>query len=124
MMDFIEYNDEPYQGSIEHLNRSIQEAFYECVINLSLYCYENVIITEEREMERNNNIFMKVEFNQNYKNEHHYTKEEIIILEELKNSMKFESSFCNFVMAHNPIDLYKIPLTFFDEYISVISKKN
>ena len=123
MMDFIEYNDEPYQGSIEHLNRSIQEAFYECVINLSLYCYENVIITEEREMERNNNIFMKVEFNQNYKNEHHYTKEEIIILEELKNSMKFESSFCNFVMAHNPIDLYKIPLTFFDEYISVISKK-
>ena len=124
MMDLIEYNDEPYQGSIEQINKSIQEAFYECVINLSLYCYENVIITEERDMDKNNSNLMKVEFNQNYKNEHKYTNEEIIILDELKNSMKFESSFCNFVMAHNPIDLYKIPLTFFDEFISVISKKN
>ena len=123
MMDFIEYNDDPYQGSIEQINKLIQEAFYECVINLSLYCYENVIITEERELDRNNNNLMKVEFNQNYKNEHKYTNEEIIILDELKNSMKFESSFCNFVMAHSPIDLYKIPLTFFDEFISVISKK-
>ena len=122
-MDLIEYNDEPYQGSIEQINKSIQEAFYECVINLSLYCYENVIITEERDMDKNNSNLMKVEFNQNYKNEHKYTNEEIIILDELKNSMKFESSFCNFVMAHNPIDLYKIPLTFFDEFISVISKK-
>ena len=123
LMDFTDYNDEPYQGSIEELNKSIQEAFYECVINLTLYCYENVTITEERDNDRNNNSFMKVEFNQNYKNDKDYKKEEIVILDELKKSMKFESSFCNFVMAHNPIDLYKIPLTFTDEFISIISKK-
>ena len=37
--------------------------------------------------------------------------------------MKFQYSFCQFVLDHNPIDLYKIPLTFTDEFILFISRK-
>ena len=43
--NFIDFNEEPQSGSIDELNKSIQEAFYECVINLSLYCYENVLVS-------------------------------------------------------------------------------
>ena len=44
--EFIDFNDEPYKDSIDELNKSIQEAFYECVIILSLYFYDNILILE------------------------------------------------------------------------------
>ena len=46
-LDFIDFNEGNNKDNIKELNISIQEAFYECVINLCLYCYENFIITEE-----------------------------------------------------------------------------
>ena len=121
--DFIEFNDQHNKESIDKLNKSIQEAFYECVINLSLYGYENFTITEE-ENKKGKDKFMKIEFNNNYESERQYMKEELLILGELKDTMKFRSSLCAFVMEHNPLDLYKIPLTFMDEFISFISRKN
>ena len=115
--DFIKFNYKSDEGSIDELNKSIQEAFYECVINLSLYSYENFMITEEE------GRTMKIEFNSNYESERKYMKEELLIIKELKDSMKFRSSLSKFITEHSPIDLYKIPLTFMDEFVSFISRK-
>ena len=115
--DFIKFNYKSDKGSIDELNKSIQEAFYECVINLSLYAYENFMLTEEA------GRTMKIEFNSNYESERNYMKEELLIIKELKESMKFSSSLSKFIVEHSPIDLYKIPLTFMDEFISFISRK-
>ena len=121
----INFNEEPQSGSIDELNKSIQEAFYECVINLSLYCYENVLVQENKsnnkdKKDERNNSFMKKVFNEKYKIDGNYIEEELIILNELRSSMKFQSSICNFLVENKPLDLYKIPLTFTDEFISYI----
>ena len=123
--DFIDFN-ESCVDSIEELNISIQEAFYECSIILSLYFYENLIIIEDenkrkKKIEENNNS-MIIEYNKKYQKEGKYKEEELIIIDELFGTMKFRGSLTQFVMCHNPIDLYKIPLTFTDEFLSVFSK--
>ena len=116
---FIGFNYEPYIGSIDELNKLIQEAFYECLITLSLYFYENFVIQS-----KDNNIQnMEIQFNKQYKNNIKYIKEDLLIIEQLKDSMKFIGSFTQFVMCHNPIDLFKIPLTFTDELLSIFAVK-
>ena len=37
--------------------------------------------------------------------------------------MKFQSFVFGFLQSYNPIDLYKIPLTFTEEFLSIISRK-
>ena len=123
---FIYFNDEPYKDSIDELNKYIQEAFYECVINLSLYFYENVEIKEKntkKNQREKKNYFVDIEYNKDCLFEGLYTDEELLVLRELTETMKFQYSFCQFVLDHNPIDLYKIPLTFTDEFILFISRK-
>ena len=123
---FIYFNDEPYKDSIDELNKYIQEAFYECVINLSLYFYENVEIKEKntkKNQKEKKNYFVDIEYNKDCLYEGLYTDEELLVLRELTETMKFQYSFCQFVLDHNPIDLYKIPLTFTDEFILFISRK-
>ena len=123
---FIYFNDEPYKDSIDELNKYIQEAFYECVINLSLYFYENVEIKEKntkKNQKEKKNYFVDIEYNKDCLYEGLYTDEELLVLRELTETMKFQNSFCQFVLDHNPIDLYKIPLTFTDEFILFISRK-
>ena len=123
---FIYFNDEPYKDSIDELNKYIQEAFYECVINLSLYFYENVEIKEKntkKNQREKKNYFVDIEYNKDCLYEGLYTDEELLVLRELTETMKFQNSFCQFVLDHNPIDLYKIPLTFTDEFILFISRK-
>ena len=124
--EFTYFNDEPYSGSIEEINKSIQEAFYESILILSMYIYENILILEDdnkniKKEEKKN--FMKIEFNNSYTNKEKYKKEELLIIKELLESMKLKGSFDQFIMEHNPIDLYKIPLTFMDEFVSFIFKK-
>ena len=114
---FIGFNDDPYEGSIDELNKLIQQAFYECLITLSLYYYENFLIASEK------NKSMEIKFNKVYIKNIDYKKEELLILNELKNTMKFIGSLSQFIMEHDPIDLYKIPLTFTDELLSVFSIK-
>ena len=63
---------------------------------------------------------MQKTFNEKYKIDGNYIEEELIILNELRSSMKFQSSICNFLVENKPLDLYKIPLTFTDEFISYI----
>ena len=124
--EFTYFNDEPDSGSIEEINKSIQEAFYESILILSMYIYENILILEDdnkniKKEEKKN--FMKIEFNNSYTNKEKYKKEELLIIKELLESMKLKGSFDQFIMEHNPIDLYKIPLTFMDEFVSFIFKK-
>ena len=124
--EFTYFNDESYSGSIEEINKSIQEAFYESILILSMYIYENILILEDdnkniKKEEKKN--FMKIEFNHSYTNKEKYKKEELLIIKELLESMKLKGSFDQFIMEHNPIDLYKIPLTFMDEFVSFIFKK-
>ena len=114
--EFIDFNEGVWSGSIDELNKSIQEAFYESLIFLSLYYYENIIINQDKNE-------LKMEFYKKYEEDGNYTKEELLILEEMKESMKFKGSFSQFVMYHNPIDLLKIPLTFTEEFLSVYSRK-
>ena len=53
-----------------------------------------------------------------------YTKEEKYFLDELGDTMKFESFIYGFIQSYNPIDLYKIPLTFTEEFVSILSRKS
>ena len=53
-----------------------------------------------------------------------YTKEELTFLDELSDTMKFESFVYGFIQSYNPIDLYKIPLTFTEQFLSILTRKN
>ena len=68
---------------------------------------------------------MNIIFHKDYDtDENNYTKEEIYLLDELMDTMKFESFVYGFIQSYNPIDLYKIPLTMTEEFISILSRKN
>ena len=122
--------------NINKKNREIQEAFYEFVHNICLYFYENLSIkakeddqykVKDNKSKNNgkNEQSMNVIFNKNYakEGEHAYTEEELIFLDELTDTMKFQSFVFGFLQSYNPIDLYKIPLTFTEEFLSIISRK-
>ena len=128
---FIEYTD----NDIAFYNREIQEAFYEFINNICIYFYENLSIKASQDEMRNRNennknkkdqeSIMNVIFNKNYgeKSESGYIEEEILFLDELSDTMKFQSFVFGFLQYYNPIDLYKIPLTFTEEFLSILSRK-
>ena len=65
---------------------------------------------------------MKVIFDEDI--EIKYSKEENAFLDELRETMKFQSFVYGFIQSYNPIDLYKIPLSFTEEFISILRRKN
>ena len=69
---------------------------------------------------------MNVIFRDDYKDddENAYINEEKFFLEELRQTMKFESFVYCFIQSYSPIDLYKIPLTFTEEFLSIMSRKS
>ena len=120
--------------NINKKNREIQEAFYEFVHNICLYFYENLSIkAPEDQVNKVNKINTKKEkesamnviFNKDYakESENEYTEEELIFLDELTDTMKFQSFVFGFLQSYNPIDLYKIPLTFTEGFLSIISRR-
>ena len=125
-----------YDDSIKKLNIQIQDYFYRLINNISMYFYQNLSIKAEGDntklkkkkidtsdnKEEENDI--NVIFREDYKDEDIYTKEELYFLDELTDTMKFESFVTLFIQSYNPIDLYKIPLTFTEEFISFISRKS
>ena len=122
--NFIYYDDEPDKNSIDNLNKNIQEAFYDFIINLSLYFYDNTKILERDKKDKDNkNKFFEINFDNSYKNNEKYLEEELLILNEITGAMKFQDSFCCFAINHNPADLSAIPLIFTQEFISFISNK-
>ena len=134
--DLLDYDNDK-NNYIKKYNMEIQDSFYRLIINLCLYFYQNLSIrTEDDDLNRNNEIKsdkknkteMNVIFRDDYKYEEDedktYTKEELYFLDELRDTMKYESFVYGFVQSYSPIDLYKIPLTFTEEFLSIISRKS
>ena len=120
------------QKTIYKANKEIQESFYEFINNVCLYFYENLTIKateDEYKYDKNQTkkdekeSEMNVIFDDSYKKNNIYNEEELIFLEELKTTMKYESFVFGFLQSYNPIDLYKVPLTFTEEFLSIISRK-
>ena len=129
-----------FKQDIAESNRKIQESFYEFNNNLCLYFYENLNVKtdrenqspenkendskrEDEEEEKTKDQDLNVLFDRQYLTSKKYNEEEILFLKELKTTMKYESFVYGFLQSYNPIDLYKIPLTFTEEFLSIISRK-
>ena len=122
-----------YDKNIKNINLKIQDSFYRFINNISLYFYQNLSIKTEGDdpkinQKKKNSGYKEEEMNviflDQYKYDNIYCKEELYFLEELRETMKFQSFVFGFVQSYNPIDLYKIPLTFTEEFISIISRKS
>ena len=132
---FIDYNDYG-QNSIKKKNRNIQEGFYRLINYICLYFYQNLSLKSDDDKDDLNKIIinrkkkgidpetMNIIFHKDYNiEENNYIKEEIYFLDELMETMKFESFVYGFIQSYNPIDLYKIPLTITEEFISILARK-
>ena len=116
---YLDYNDE-----IHKQNRRIQESFYRFINNICIYFYQNLMInfsTETSKKQKNEKA--ELEFDGKYSFQE-YSIEEKYFLDELKQTMKFQSFIYGFIQSYNPIDLYKIPLTFTEEFTSLMSRKS
>ena len=125
--DYLEdYNDKDKIYSIKQNNKNIQEAFYSLVNNLCIYFYENLSLKTPENFENKNKKLdpMDVIFNDKFMEDSKYIEEEISFLKELRQTMKFQSFVFGFIKSYNPIDLYKIPLTFTEEFLSMLSSKS
>ena len=115
-----------FDNKMDFINRKIQEGFYRFVVNLCIYLYENIKVNIE-------NVNVGIDKKKSVKPElcyakwqignNNYTNEELYLMEELQDTMKFESFIYGFIQSYNPIDLYKIPLSFTEEFLSILSKK-
>ena len=122
--DLIDY-DYNKNNYIRNKNLQIQQSFYRLIIHLCQYFYQNLSIKTEDDDKKNNldKTKMNVIYRDDYDNDL-YIKEELYFLEELRNTMKYESFYSGFVQSYSPIDLYKIPLTFMEEFLSIVSRKS
>ena len=113
-----------YDKTINHNNLQIQESFYRFINNICIYLYQNLKINISTEgTKQTEKLRTELEFDSTYSYKE-YTKEEKYFLDELKDTMKFESFIFGFIQLYNPIDLYKIPLTFTEEFVSILSRKS
>ena len=112
-----------YDKTIKHINLEIQESFYRFINNICIYFYQNLLIPISTEKKKTEEVVQLV-FDDKYQFHEEYTKEEINFLDELRDTMKFESFIFGFIQSYNPIDLYKIPLTFTEEFVSILSRKS
>ena len=119
------------KNTVKYINRDIQESFYILVNNLCIYFYQNLSLKSHEDQK------IKTEENDNKKDsmmvifndelillEKKYIPEELDFLAELRETMKFQSFVFGFIQSYNPIDLYKIPLSFTEEFLSMISAKS
>ena len=120
---------------VQQQNRKIQQIFSSFIVNvLNSFCKNNISISErsnndEREpsiissdsfagSEKKN---FRVTLIENSENENDELK--ILFEDKFKESSKYGTYMINFIMYHDCIDLYKIPLIFIDEFIYWISSK-
>ena len=128
--NYIEYDDNEEKNKenlIRDINRDIQESFYILVNHLCIYFYQNLnlVLPDDNPNKKNpkDKELSKVVFNDNY-NDNNYLQEEIFFLDELRDTMKFQSFVYEFIQNYSPIDLYKIPLTFTEEFLSMLISKS
>ena len=129
--ELLDY-DNSKDNYIKKTNLKIQNAFYRFTNTLCLYFYQNLGIKVQDDdvkikkniLTKNNKENMFVEFRYDDEKEKIYSKEELYFLEELRGTLKYQSFVNQFVQSYSPIDLYKIPLTFTEEFLSIISRKS
>ena len=132
--DYMDYDDSK-NNYIKKKNIEIQDAFYRLINNLCLYFYQNLSIRtpdddmkkySETKTKKINKTEMNVIFREDYKDEDEkvYIDEEIFFLDEIRDTMKYESFVYCFIQSYSPIDLYKIPLTFTEEFLSIMTRKS
>ena len=119
--EFQYYSLIDYNQNIHNINLGIQESFYRFINNICIYLYQNLKISID--FSKNYKDKTELEFDKTY-SFIDYTKEEKYFLDELRDTMKFESFIYGFIQSYNPIDLYKIPLTFTEEFVSILSRKS
>ena len=111
-----------FNSMIKAKNAKIQESFYMFIINICINLYQNLKVHSNQNTTKINDVInVDVCFEKN--NEYPYTNEEKYFLDELQDTMKFQSFIYGFIQSYNPIDLYKIPLTFTEEFISILTQK-
>ena len=121
---FKKYNLIDYNDEIHEVNLLIQESFYRFINNICIYFYQNIIISSSNEKDKKSGLFkIELEFDNKYMF-NDYTSEEKYFLDELRDTMKFQSFIYGFIQSYNPINLYKIPLTFTEEFVSILSRKS
>ena len=119
------FNIIDYDNGINDINLEIQESFYKFINNICIYLYQNLFVTISTTTNKAEKVKTTLEFDDKYSfNEEDYSKEEKLFLDELRETMKFESFIYGFIQSYNPIDLYKIPLTFTEEFVSILSRKS
>ena len=137
-INFIDCIDEENDEN-NNYNRKIQEAFYEFINYICTYFYESITIRfkedefrnkkkediqKEKEKEKGNQkVTVIFEKNSCDKKDETQRNGRLIFLNELTETMKFQSFVFGFLQSYNPIDLYKVPLTFTEEFLSILSKK-
>ena len=112
---YIDYNEQ----DIKKANRDIQESFYALVNKLCIYFYQNLMLQNNNE-EILNVVFDEESIGKGKNN----IPEEMAFLNELRETMKYQSFVCGFIQSNNPIDLYKIPLTFTEEFLSMLARNS
>ena len=133
--NFIDYNEDG-QNSIKMNNKTIQEGFYRLINYICLYFYKKLSLKSDDDKNKLNEVIinrkqkrwlnpetMNIIFHKD-EAESHLSKDEIYLLDELIETMKFDSFVFGFIQSYDPIDLYKIPLTLTEEFISILSRQN
>ena len=121
--EFKDYSIIEYNKDIHYINLEIQESFYRFINNICIYFYQNLTIQITTASLKKPQA-ADIVFDGTYSSHENYTIEERCFLDELKDTMKFESFIFGFIQSYNPIDLYKIPLTFTEEFVSILSRKS
>ena len=121
--EFKNYNYIDYNENLDKINKKIQESFYRFINNVCVYLYQNLKINISSKQSSNKEMInIDLQFDKTFKS-NKYSTEELYFLYELKDTMKCESFIYGFIQSYNPIDLYKIPLTFTEEFVSMLSLK-
>ena len=108
MSDYFYMNE-----SIKQINRKIQEAFYDFVLNILV------------ELNNDFKLNMKSENKNNEKNNaQKISEKEKLFIEYTKNAVKYGLYFQNFLTDFNVYDGIKISLLFSDEYVNLKKQEN
>jgi hypothetical protein len=108
---------------VKILNKNIQEAFYDFILNILIVFYNNYFLNssfdkKKAEEEGSNSNFF-IHYNEDTSK---FSKEEAIFYNFFKSSSKYNNYILNFIQVYKCINLYKIPLIFSEEFIYL--KKN
>jgi hypothetical protein len=111
-----------YNKTIHEINLRIQECFYRFINIVSIYFYKKLKIKISTASSKDSPISTEILFDRYATKD--FNEEEKYFIDEFKDTTKFQSFIIGFVQSYKSIDLYKIPLTFTEEFVSILSRKS